>query len=273
MPKLAQKGQSKDGVQAVILALRMLERLAFTAKPGRVTDLAEALGTSKNRVFRHLQTLLDMGYIVRDADTQRYAVGIRLVQLGNAVSNQYDFLSVSRPVMRRLRDSLGHTVVLSKVVADQLYAIEVVYGRSSMTVGIVIGSPLGLHSSAQGKVVLAFGPPELLGRVAGGVLEPRTSATIVDPARLRAEIAKIRTQGWAAAPGETMTGVNAVAVPILNDAGQVLGTLGLLASVDELPAKPAPREIAELKAAAREISMALPKGDLSDSRAIARHAT
>jgi IclR family transcriptional regulator, KDG regulon repressor len=257
MPKVAQKDQVRDGVQAVVLALRMLEQLTFDPKPGRVTDLAKRLGTSKNRIHRHLQTLLDMGYVVRDVDTQRYSVGIRLVQLGSAAANQYDLLTVSRPVMRKLRDALGLTVVLSKVVADQLYAIERIDGKSDVTVGVVIGSPLGLHSSAQGKIVLAFGSQGLLDAVAASHLEPRTSRTIVDPRRLRREIGAVHKQGWAAAPGETMDGLNAVAVPIVDAAGQLIATLAVLGFGNELPAVPTPRHIAELQSAVREISAAL----------------
>ena len=136
----------------------MLEQLAFTGKPGRVTDLARLLGTSKNRIHRHLQTLVDMGYVVRDADTQRYSRRHPAWCSSAARSRTNTIcLSVSRPIMQRLRDRLGLTVVLSKVVAHQLYAIERIYGTSDVTVGVVIGSPLGLHSSAQGKIVLAFG--------------------------------------------------------------------------------------------------------------------
>jgi IclR family transcriptional regulator, KDG regulon repressor len=257
MSRVKQNDQREGRVQALDLALRMLEQLAFTGKPGRVTDLARLLGTSKNRVHRHLQTLVDMGYVVRDSDTQRYAVGIRLVQLGSAVANQYDLLSVSRPIMQRVRDRLGLTVVLSKVIAHQLYAIERVYGTSDVTVGVVIGSPLGLHSSAQGKIVLAFGDTSLLEAVTKSRLDRRTSNTIVDPARLRREVATIRKQGWASAPGETMTGLNAFAVPILDGAGQLFGTLALIGLADELPATPSPRHLAELSAAAGSISAAL----------------
>lgn len=257
MPKVTQNDQREDRVQALDLALRMLEQLAFTGKPGRVTDLANLLGTSKNRIHRHLKTLVDMGYIVRDADTQRYAVGIRLVQLGSAVANQYDLLSVSRPIMQGLRDRLGLTVVLSKVVAHQLYAIERIYGKSNVTVGIVIGSPLGLHSSAQGKIVLAFGAPSLMDSVLKSRLDRRTNRTIVDADQLRKQIAAVRKQRWASAPGETMTGLNAVAVPIFDGAGALFGTLGLLGLADELPATPARKHIAELTAAASEISSAL----------------
>ena len=257
MPRVKQKDRREERVQALDLALQMLEQLAFTGKPGRVTDLAKLLGTSKNRIHRHLQTLVDMGYVVRDADTQRYSVGIRLVQLGSAVANQYDLLSVSRPIMQRLRDQLGLTVVLSKVVAHQLYAIERIYGTSDVTVGVVIGSPLGLHSSAQGKIVLAFGDAGLLESVVKSRLDRRTGNTIVDPTRLRREIATVRRQGWAGAPGETMSGLNAFAVPILDGSDQLFGTLGLLGLTDELPAAPSRRHLAELSAAARKISAAL----------------
>ena len=257
MPRVKQKDRREERVQALDLALQMLEQLAFTGKPGRVTDLAKLLGTSKNRIHRHLQTLVDMGYVVRDADTQRYSVGIRLVQLGSAVANQYDLLSVSRPIMQRLRDQLGLTVVLSKVVAHQLYAIERIYGTSDVTVGVVIGSPLGLHSSAQGKIVLAFGDAGLLESVVKSRLDRRTGNTIVDPTQLRREIATVRRQGWAGAPGETMSGLNAFAVPILDGSDQLFGTLGLLGLADELPAAPSRRHLAELSAAARKISAAL----------------
>jgi DNA-binding IclR family transcriptional regulator len=264
MPRVMQNDQREERVQALDLGLRMLEQLAFTGKPGRVTDLARLLGTSKNRIHRHLQTLVDMGYVLRDADTQRYSVGIRLVQLGSAVANQYNLLSIARPIMQRARDRLGLTIVLSKVVANQLYAIDRIYGTSEVQVGVVIGSPLGLHSSAQGKVVLAFGQPGLLAALSKSPFERRTAATIVDPARLRQEIALVRKQGWAAAPGETVTGLNAVAVPIFDGTGQLFGTLALIGLADEMPATPALRHVTELTAAAREISSALYGTDFGD---------
>jgi DNA-binding IclR family transcriptional regulator len=75
--------------------------------------------------------------------------------------------------------------------------------------------------------------------------------------QLRQEIATVRARGWAAAPGETMTGLNAVAVPILDGSSQLFGTLALLGLADEMPTVPTRRHINELTAAAREISAAL----------------
>ena len=102
MPRISQRDQTVDGVQAVVLTLQILEMLAFGGEAARVTDLASALGTSKTRIFRHLQTLVALGYIVQDTNTDRYGAGVRLAQLGLASANQFDLLSVSR---QRHRDN------------------------------------------------------------------------------------------------------------------------------------------------------------------------
>lgn len=254
MPRISQKDQTVDGVQAVVLTVQLLEVLAFGGESARVTDLARTLGTSKTRIFRHLQTLVALGYIVQDSNTDRYRSGIRLAQLGLATANQFDLLSISRPVMRKVRDTLGHTVVLSKVEGGRVYALEQVDGPSLLRIGVVIGSPLGLHSSAQGKLVLAFGATDLLDATIKGGLAATASRTITSPDRLRREITSVRAQGWAVAPSETLTGLNALAVPIFEAGNRLVGTMAILGSVDEIPRRPTPRYIASMREAARDIS-------------------
>ena len=258
MPRTSQNGEAGDDrVLAIVIAVRILERLAFGEKYSRVTELARDIGTSKNRIHRHLKTLMDLGYVAQETETQRYMVGVRLVQIGNAVASKYDFLSISRPVMQRLRDVLGYSVVLSKVEDGQLFAIEQVQGRGDVTFGITVGSPLQLHNSAQGKIVLAFGAPQLLEATLAGPLPPRTASTITDPGVLRAEVALARRRGWAIAPNQIMTGINAVAAPIFGRGGQLFGTLATIVSIDDLPGEPDERHLRLIKDAAAEISAAL----------------
>jgi len=258
MPKTSQKEQAgPDSVQAVVIAMRILEKLAFDGRFGRVTELAAEIGTSKNRIHRHLKTLMDLGYVSQEADTQRYMVGVRLVQIGNTVVNQYDFLSVSRPIMQRLRDAIGFSVVLSKVENGRLFAIEQFQGRGDITFLITVGSPLRLHNSAQGKIVLAFGDPALLERTVSETLTPRTASTIVDADTLRRQVEEARGRGWAIAPNEIMSGINAAAVPIFDHEGRLFGTLAIVASIDDLPGAPDGEHLRLLKNAAAEISGSL----------------
>src|SRR5205807_3886892 len=142
--------------------------------------------------------------------------------------SRFDLLSTSRPILRGLRDALGHTVVISKVEAGKVFGVERADGFGLITFKIVIGAPLNLHASAQGKLVLAFGPESAMRNLFKRELEAVTPQTIVDPIRLRKEVDQVRRQGWAAAPGETLTGLNALAMPIFDDRGELVATLAFL---------------------------------------------
>lgn len=256
MPKLMQNERTAEGVQAVALTLQVLEALAASGGTTRITELANALGTTKTRIFRHLRTLVALGYVVQEASDESYRVGVRLATLGRAIAETIDLLSVSRPVMKALRDELGNTVILSVLEDGRLLAAEQIDGRSMMAIGIVIGSELGLHSSAQGKVALAFGPAGLLDTVVRGRLRSMTSQTVTDPDRLRREVEQVRKQGWATAPGETMTGLNSLAAPVFTSNGGI-ATLAILGSVDDIKKKPTRKQISAVVNAAREISSKL----------------
>ncbi len=256
MPKTSQNA-SVDGVWAVSLAFQILETLAQGERPWRVTDLAKELGTSKTRIFRYLQTLMNLGYVSQEADTDRYRIGIRLAFLGNAAAMSFDIVAMSRPTLHRLRDTLRQAAILSKVENGKVFIVDKVDGLSTLSINAAIGTLLGLHNSAQGKLLLAYSEPALLGRTLEAGLKPVTPSTITDPTRLASEIALVRERGWATAPNETLTGLNVAAVPIFDHGGQVAATIGILGSVDEIGREPSAEQLAALKAAAHDISTRL----------------
>ncbi len=160
MPRV--KGPGGEGVQAVVLALHILERLAEERRPMGVTTLATALGTTKSRIWRHLQTLVQQGYIVQSGDTERYEIGARLIALGNAVGEGLDLVTAGYRALRELRDRLGHFSVISQFEPEG--ARILVHGFREIRhreIGVRQGSLLGFHNSAQGKIALAFGDDAL----------------------------------------------------------------------------------------------------------------
>lgn len=256
MPKTSQT-TSGDGVWAVMLVFQILEVLARDQRAWRVTDLAAELGTSKARIFRYLQTLRNLGYVVQEADSERYRVGLRLAFLGNSAAMSFDIISVCRPILYRVRDRLGLAVIASKLEQGQLHIIDKVDGLSNLSVKAVIGATLDLHCTAQGKLMLAFGPPDLLERTLASELPALTASSITDPARLRLQIDRVRLQGWATAASETVTGLNVLAVPVFDPTGEAVAVIGALGSVDEIGPEPAPAQLGELQSAAAEISRQL----------------
>jgi IclR family KDG regulon transcriptional repressor len=257
MPKVTGSSGSEDGVQAVVLALRILEFLAPQRAPTGVTSLAQALGTTKSRIFRHLRTLVQQGYIVQAADSERYQIGPQLVRLGLLVGESFDLTTVAQPILRELRDALGHSAVIAQAEAEGVRVLARISGTSAVEIHVKPGSLLPLHSSAQGKVALAFGEEELRTRVLRSRLVIHTPSTIIQPAALEKEIKRTREQGWAVAPNEAMVGLNALAAPVFDAAGALAGTIAIVDSIQFIGAEPSEQQIRLTCAAAKRISKAL----------------
>lgn len=244
----------KGGIQAVEFALHILEFIVQAQSSVGVSELARQFGTTKSRIHRHLQTLVSAGYLLRDADTERYGISARLMALGQAVGESFELASAARFVARELRDRLGHAVTVSQREPGGMRVLLLVPSRSNIEISVKPGSLLSLHGSAQGKICLAYGDQLLLPQLCDSTLEKHTAYTILDPEQLRAEIETVRRQGWAVAPNETMVGLNALAAPIFDALGSYAGAVTMVDSIQFLGPVPPADHIAELKAAAQRIS-------------------
>jgi IclR family transcriptional regulator, KDG regulon repressor len=253
MPRIsgAQRG---SGVQAVVFALDILEYIAQHQGSVGVTELARAFETTKSRMHRHLQTLMSAGYLGRDPQTERYRVSARLVALGQAVSEGFEFARAARDLTRELRDKLGHAVVLSQTEDEGVRIVSLMPSKSSVEIAVKPGSVLAFHASAQGKVSLAFGDPSLAERVLAGDLPMHTAYTLGDSGRLKAEIDLARKRGWAAAPSESVIGLNALAAPVFDALGHYAGAIAIVDSIQFISENPSVAQVRELTETAAQIS-------------------
>jgi IclR family acetate operon transcriptional repressor len=158
-----------------------MDELAAGGELG-TNELARRTGVNASTVSRLLATLAAAGYVDQAANG-RYRLGIRLVQLGNAVVDRLDLREVARPELERLVDAVGETVTLS--VGGEYEAITVDFARSPSSVqGVAqVGRPSVAHATATGKVMLAFGRAT----VPPGPLKRYTPRTIADPRGLTRE--------------------------------------------------------------------------------------
>jgi IclR family transcriptional regulator, KDG regulon repressor len=250
----ASKRDNGSGVQAVIFAVEILRHLSSQRGPVGVSTLARDLRTTKNRIFRHLRTLVDLGYIVQDTQSDKYSVGPELMVLGRAVCETFDLVGASRDVLRELRDRLGHTAVVSAIEAEGIRVLYSMPGTSELEISLRPGALLRFHSTAQGKIALAFGNEELRKRVLNSSLVPRTPHTLTKPAALRKECAVVRERGWATAPNQGILGMNVLAAPIRDVTGTVCGTVAILDAIHFIHSQPSAKQIKSLLGAAQRIS-------------------
>jgi IclR family transcriptional regulator, KDG regulon repressor len=246
--------EKSDTIQSVAMALQVLEKLATTKGDMGVTALAAALDTTKSRIYRHLRTLLTLGYISQSEETERYRIGARLIALGRAASGSGDITSVALPHMRVLRDQTGQAVSLGRVEPDGIRILDTLAGNLPIEVGVRPGTLLGLYNSAQGKVALASMSPGKRQSLIPQPIPRATEFTMTDPARFAAHLDEIAARGWATAPNEIVLGLNALACPILNADGDLVASIAIVSLIQYIETPPSPEQVEAVRAAAARIS-------------------
>lgn len=237
-----------------IVSLQVIEALAHAPQGLGVTQLSQQLGMPKARAHRHLSALREHGYLLQDPRSNHYRIGWQLYLLGKACVGRFDLMTLAKPALERLRDAVGQTVVISSYSEQEVVVIDFLRGTSPLEISLRPGSHFSLNASAQGKLVLAYGPPALREAYLSRPLPRDTPRTIAAPDRLRAELDLVRGRGWADAPEELFTGINALAAPLLQAGGDLFGTLAIVGSIHYLPATPDPAHIEALRTTAAEIS-------------------
>lgn len=245
------EAKSHSNIESVMLTLRILENLAASHDEKGVTQLARELGSTKARIFRHLQTLRNLGYVVQNPQTEKNRVGARLYVLGQLAGERFNIVNAVRPAMERLRDRVQQTTVFSTILEGQVTILSLLKGANPIEIGLRLGSVFDLHATAQGKIALAYGEAAALEAFLKRKLARHTPHTVTDAERLRAELQAVRGRGWAAAPEESLIGINALAAPVLGDRGKLIGALAIVGSIQHIPAQPTRDQVDAVVAAAR----------------------
>lgn len=244
-------------LESVEVVLRLIELLAASREPRGVTEVARELGISKPRAHRHLRALLNRGYARQDPRSEGYEIGVKVLALGEAVRDRFDVLTAIRPVMGPLRDATGLAVTASTLVEGAVVVLEMLQGKTLIEFGIRPGARLDFHASAHGLVALAFGPPTLMEAVLSQPLATWTARTLSDPDAVRAEVVRVRRQGWATAVDAVQIGVNALAAPVFDHRGDWRGAIALVGASQFIPKTPSDLQIAQITDAAAQASRQL----------------
>jgi len=248
--------KSRYTVQSLVVGLRILETLAKSGGLRGVTELARDLNTSKWVIFRHLHTLCEQGFAVRDPVTEKYEAGRRLQSLKDALPSRYVWVHRARDEMIRLRQEVGLTVSIATILEDRsgVIVVDVESGGGNVLYTLKLGAIFDFHSSAHGKVALAFGDRALLDLTIGRGLRRVAPRTIVSPDALRREIKRVREVGWAAAPEEAEANMNALVAPVFSGHGIYEGSIGIFGPLEQILRDPSPALVRSVMAAARRVS-------------------
>jgi IclR family acetate operon transcriptional repressor len=251
-------GQRGVSVQSVERAIAILKLFSVENPERGVGEISRELGLHKSTVSRLMMTLERGGLLDREPERKRYRLGIGLIGLAAQVVSYMDIREVARPFLRQLAEDCQESVNLVVLDGQEVVNLEqfIPPKRQVKNTGRA-GRRMCAHCTAAGKVLLAYLDEAELDQMLAPGLQKFTSFTIVDPGDLRLELARVRQQGYAAVQEELERGLNAVAAPIYDHTGQVIGAAGVAGPAYRLPADIFPQLAAQLKQITAQISMQL----------------
>jgi len=194
--------------------LRVLDILRGHPQGLGVNAIAVELGAHRTVVYRLLATLRAHGLVSRDTDG-RHRLGISLLGLAGAVRT--DLRSTAAPPLSELAEAVGATAYLTVTESNEAMTACVVEPRNArMHVAYRLGSHHPLTVGAPGLAILA-GRPHVDGE--------------------RAEVTTARTVGYAITASELESGAWGLAMPLVDEAGWAIASVGVVALTELDPAR------------------------------------
>ncbi|GAA3162569.1 IclR family transcriptional regulator [Blastococcus jejuensis] len=253
-PDMAGRSAS-PGRSVTSRALGILDAFDTASPRLSLSEIAERSGTPLTTTHRLLAELTEWGALIRRSDG-RYEIGRKLWDLGLLAPVSLELRQVAAPFLLDVHTAIRDTVHLAVREGLSALYVERISGRESVPVVSQVGSRLPLHATGVGKVLLAAAPPDVAEQALRS-LTRLTRHTVVDPGRLRRELAEVRRRRYARTSEEMSPGAASLAVPVQVErrAGPVVvAALGIVVPPHR---RDLPRLVPVLEVAARGIGREL----------------
>ena len=238
--------------------LAVLEWLARQPGESRVTDVARELGLARSNAHRTLQTLIECGWAVQNAETSAYRPSLRLFEIGSLLGARVDVTALARPHLAVLAAATGETIHLASLDGTDIVYLDKFDSPLPVAAYSRIGGRAPACCVASGKALLAAEQNSIEAlRTRFGTLKAHTPNSITDFGTLRAELDATAARGYAENREEWRIGVCGLGAPIFDARGAPVAAVGM--SVPSIRfAKAQVRQLAgQLLTCARDASTAL----------------
>ena len=226
---LVKRPVTNDGPKVLDKALRVLGLFSNVQPEWTATDISRELElplTTAHRIVRALES----HHLLRRTPAGGYRLGVAAISLGRRAVSTFDLRGVLRPSLEWLARETNETTAVASFDEGRLgsLCIDMIERAHPVRVSVEIGSTMPLHADAHGRALLAFLGDDVLEVLLERPLERHASRTITEPLELRAELERVREQGWAFARDEAHDGVWSMAAPVLDAGGAPVASIGFL---------------------------------------------
>ncbi len=215
-----------DFMQSLARGLEVL-RLFETRESLSTAEAASHTGLSRAVARRCLHTLTVLGYV--DADEgRRFHPTPALLSLARAYLVQNRLAKAADPILKEISARMGESCSLGVRDGSEVVYVARAEVRRFISIDLQVGSRVPAYCTSMGRVLLAATPlDELDGLLEAAKLVQRTGRTLVDPHAVRRELDRVRAQGFATVDEELEIGLRSLAVPVRDEAGQVVAAINV----------------------------------------------
>jgi DNA-binding IclR family transcriptional regulator len=217
---------SDPGAKVTARVFAVLDSFDGSHRAQRLSDIARRAGLPLPTTHRLVRDLTAWGALLRNTDGT-YTIGPRLWDLGLLTPTHTGLREIASPFLHDIYAATLATVHLAVRDGTSALYLDRLSGHASVPVVSNIGSRLPLHATGVGKVLLAYAPEDVQHAVLAD-LRRVTPYTVVQPGRLRAELAHVRQEGFAQTSEEMSLGACSVAVPVRDGGDHVVAALGIV---------------------------------------------
>jgi len=198
---------------------------ALEDRPASLADLVGQTGLSRATAHR-LAVALEQHGLVRRDDEGRFALGVRLIELGRAAVDAIPLAESARPALAELRDTTGESVQLYVRDGDRRVCIAALESPHGLRTIVPMGAALPLGVGSAGRLLAVAGPA-----------------------------AVVRGRGWVESVGEREAGVASVSAPVLAADGRLVAAVSVSGPIERTTRRPGHRYGAAVVDAARRVEV------------------
>ncbi len=226
--KSKESPKAQRGVQSIMRALSILDRLAECDDGLTLTELARSVSLPPSSAHRILTTLQRHRFVRFEPATMSWLVGVQAFVVGNAFARSRDVVALAIPHLRRLMAKTGETANFFMLEGEEVICMAQVQSQQAIRAISRPGGGVEMHRSAAGKAILANMPKAEVDRIVEGNTLPRyTEHTIVTQEALLRELVGIRQRGFSIDNEEFSLGLRCIAAPVFDENGAVHAAISL----------------------------------------------
>lgn len=230
----------RQRVQSAETGMVVLKGLARLGGRASLTALALHVQQSPAKVHRYLMSLVEEGLVAQDADSQHYHLGLEAMLIGVAAMRQADPVRAAEPALVRLREAFDVTCFIAVMGNKGPTIVRFEEPGLPVTINVRIGSVMSVLWSAAGRVFLGLlDDPQVLAMAEGELVhaspEHRAQLDATDP--IGALRASVRAAQGASVRDTNLTGISALAAPVFNYDGRLVGVITALGATGGFDAR------------------------------------